>query len=55
MLTRLIRNKQILKQVEDRSKWKAQCLLDSIDTTSELEVPKDCPIAAITIGLSPIV
>ena len=55
MLTRLIRNKQILKQVEDRSKRKVQYLLDSIDTTSELEVPKDCPIATIIIGLSPTV
>ena len=55
MLARLIRNKQILKQVEDRSKRKAQCLLDSMDATSELEVPEDCPIAATIIGLSPAV
>lgn len=53
-MARLLRNKKILKQAEERAKQKAQCLLSEMDEARELE-DEDCPAVAATVGLSPLV
>ena len=52
VLTRLIRDKKILKQAEERAKQKALYLEAEIEATRELEASEDCPTADTHIGLS---
>ena len=52
VLTRLIRDKKILKQVEERAKQKALYLEAKIEATRELEASEDCPATNTYIGLS---
>ena len=55
VLARLMRNKKILRQANERAKRKAQCLAEEIDIAGELEVPEDCPAADACVALSPAV
>ena len=52
VLTRLIRNKKILKQVEERTKQKALYLEAEIEATRELEAREDYPTTDTYISLS---
>ena len=54
VMARLLRNKKILKQAEERAKLKAQCLMAEMEESNTLE-DEDCPAAAATVGLSPLV
>jgi hypothetical protein len=58
VLARLMRNKKILKQAEERAKRKAQCLMSEMDLNGELESEvsesADCPAADATVGFSPL-
>jgi hypothetical protein len=56
VMTRLLRNKQILKQANERARRKTQCLLAEIDASGEAEVDDDanCPAADATVGFSPL-
>lgn len=57
VLARLMRNKKILKQAEERAKKKAQCLMSEMEVSGELEDDvagaTDCPAADATVGISP--
>ena len=52
VLIRLIRNKKILKQVEERTKQKALYLEAEIEATRELEASEDYPTTDTYVGLS---
>lgn len=55
ILSRLLRNKKILRQAEERAKKKAQCLMSELDATGELEAAPsdDCPAASVGVAASP--
>lgn len=55
IMARLLRNKKILRQAEDRSKRKAECLMSEMDAAGELEENENCPAADACVGLSPAV
>lgn len=55
VLARLMRDKKILKQAEERAKQKALHLEAEMEATGELEASEDCPAADAHIGLSPAV
>ena len=55
VLARLMRNKKIIRQADERAKRKAQCLAAELEAAGELEVPEDCPAADACVGLSPAV
>lgn len=55
VLARLMRNKKILRQAEERSKKKALCLTSEMETAGELAGVDDCPAADATVDLSPAV
>lgn len=55
VLARLMRNKKILKQAEQRASKKANCLMSELDSSGDLEVAEDCPAAGSTVGVSPAV
>ncbi|KAK5161657.1 hypothetical protein LTS14_000001 [Recurvomyces mirabilis] len=54
VLSRLMRNKKILKQADERAKMKAACLKSEMEAAGELG-DEDCPTADATVGLSPAV
>lgn len=54
IMARLLRNKKILRQAEERAKKKAQCLMSEMDTAGELEGVEDCPAADAGYGLTPL-
>lgn len=54
VLARLMRNKKILKQAEERAKRKALCLESEMEASGQFE-DEDCPAADATVGLSPAV
>lgn len=51
VLARLMRNKKILRQAEERARKKAECLASEMENNGELE--EDCPAADATVGVSP--
>ena len=58
VLSRLLRNKKLLRSVNEKAQKKTECLaaeLDEVPETppSEDVFTQDCPAAAATIGLSP--
>lgn len=62
VLSRLLRNKTILKQAEDRAKAKLDCLANEMRDAGEevdavvpepFELAPDCPAAASGVALSP--
>ena len=55
VMARLMRNKKILRQAEERAKRKAECLADEMETSGEAKEPEDCPAADACVGLSPAV
>ncbi|PSK43928.1 hypothetical protein B9Z65_7305 [Elsinoe australis] len=55
VLARLMRNKKILRQAEQRARKKMECLASEMDANNELEVEEDCPAADALVGLSPAV
>jgi len=58
VLARLMRNKKILRQAEERAKKKAQCLMSEMESSGDLDVvvseDADCPAADATTGFSPV-
>lgn len=54
VLARLMRDKAILRQAEERARKKAQCLEAEMEASGEIE-DVDCPAADATVGLSPAV
>ena len=55
ILTRLIRNKKILRQAENRASKKALCLTNEIEAAGELESMDNYPAADSGIAVSPAV
>lgn len=55
IISRLMRNKKILRQAENRAQKKAECLTNEMEASGELEVPDDCPAANAGVGVSPAV
>ncbi len=51
MITRLLRNKKMLKKVDAKAKRKTQCLLSSIKESNVIESP-NCLAANALIGTS---
>lgn len=51
---RLLRNKKILRQAEERAKKKAQCLMSEMDLSGELDEVEGCPAADAAFGLTPL-
>ena len=52
VMSRLLRNRKILQQADERAKRKAACLVSELD--EEPEEVDDCPAAAASVGLSPM-
>lgn len=60
VMARLLRNKKLLKSVNAKAQKKTECLAAELEEIPESPVPddvfvEDCPAAAATIGLSPMV
>lgn len=56
LLARLLRNKKILRQAEERARKKAECLASELEQSGELEEPEpNCPAADALVGLSPAI
>ncbi|KAL9626126.1 MAG: hypothetical protein Q9204_007560 [Flavoplaca sp. TL-2023a] len=53
VMARLLRNKKILQQADDRAKRKADCLMAEMEASGDFQETDDCPAAAATVGLSP--
>ena len=55
VIARLLRNKKILKQAEERARKKALCLALEIEEEGKIVLVEelDCPIALISIEFSP--
>ena len=54
MISRLLRNKKILKQAEEQAQKKALCLATDIEAASKTEIAQeiDCPASSISIEFS---
>ena len=57
MILRLLQNKKILKQAEERARRKALCLALDIEAASETEAAQDIdyPAALISVAFSPTI
>ena len=53
ILTRLMRNKKILRQTENRAAKKALCLTNEMEASGELEAVDNCPAANSGVAVSP--
>ncbi len=55
VIARLLRNKKILKQANDRARQKALCLANEMVESGELDTAEevDCPAASIGMCVSP--
>jgi hypothetical protein len=55
VISRLLRNKKILKQAEERARKKALCLASDMEAAGETEAAQelDCPAASIGMAFSP--
>jgi hypothetical protein len=55
VISRLLRNKKILKQAEDHARQKTLCLASEIEAAGETEAAQDfnCPAALISEAFSP--
>ena len=55
VISRLLRNKKILKQAEERARQKALCLASDMEAEGELEAAQDidCPAASVGMEFSP--
>ncbi len=54
VITRLLRNKKMLKEVDAKAKRKTQCLLSKVEKSNVAE-SFDCPAANALIGASPAI
>jgi hypothetical protein len=54
VITRLLRNKKMLKKVDAKAKRKTQCLLFEVEKSNVAESP-DCPVANALVGASPTI
>ena len=54
VMARLMRNKKILRQAEGRAARKAECLASEMDAEGAFEADENCPAAAATVGLTPL-
>ena len=54
-ISRLLRNKQILKQADEKAKRKTEHLMEEMDKAGELENSPDCPAADALVGVSPAI
>lgn len=57
VIARLLREKKILRQAEEKAKQKALCLFDEMDAAGELvdsDLSENCPAAAVGNAASPI-
>ena len=54
VMARLMRNKKILRQAEGRAARKAECLASEMDAEGAFEAEENCPAAAATVGLTPL-
>ena len=54
VISRLLRNKKILKQAEERARKKALCLATDMEAAGETEMAQevDCPASSISIEFS---
>lgn len=55
VLARLMRNKKILRQADERARKKATCLSSELEESGALAEVDNCPAADATVGLSPAV
>ena len=55
VLARLMRDKRILKQAEERARQKTLHLEAEMEASGDLETGEDCPAADAHVGLSPAV
>jgi hypothetical protein len=55
VISRLLRNKKILKQAEERARKKALCLASDMEAAGETEAAQDidCPASSIGMAFSP--
>ncbi len=57
VIAKLLRDKTILQQAEERARRKAVCLMDEMSGNGELEEPPEstdnCPASSALMGLSP--
>jgi len=51
VITRLLRNKKILKEIDLKARRKTQCLLSEVDTEEDSD-PLNYPAADALVGLS---
>lgn len=59
VMGRLLRNKKLLKSINEKAQKKAECLAAELEEVPESPPPEemfveDCPAAAATVGLSPL-
>lgn len=52
VIARLMRNKKILQQAEERARKKAECLFSEMDAFGELDGEENCSAALATVGVS---
>ena len=55
ILTRLMRNKKILRQAENRAEKKALYLTNEMEAAGELESVDNCPTTDSGIAISPAI
>ena len=57
MISRLLRNKKILKQAEEQARKKALCLASDIEAASKTKAAQDidCPALSISMEFSPAI
>ena len=55
VIARLIRNKKILKQADNKARKKAECLANKLEESGDLNTLVNCPTTDTQVGLSPIV
>jgi hypothetical protein len=57
VISRLLRNKKILKQAEDCARQKTLCLASEMEAAGETEAAQDfnCPIVLISEAFSPTI
>ena len=55
LLARLMRDKKILRQADNRAKQKSECLAAELEASSAMDQDDDCPAADACVNLSPAV
>lgn len=55
IMARLVRNKKILRQAEERAKKKVLCLANEMEASGEPVFSEDCPAADAGVIVSPAV